>query len=264
MPKQPNHGAYEFLNTLTGKRYIGATFDLNDRSNKHWSLLYRRKHYNAALQMDFDKYGREHFTFNILEYTNKIHLLCDLEQKYIDKYGLENLYNVRNAITKKNRSPPKNKFVKKNSPPKKNKFPNPYANKYPIPALSARRKRWNDDKDNNLRQFLEKHGPEDMWDAFIRVVQMDLDGRIIAVHGSAPKKVHVVCRQHGVDHKKRFRPRRVSKSFWAYEKFVLICNICKYKPEIDPDVFMCISCGYAETHILNSLHNLEKYKLTYA
>lgn len=236
MATQRNQGVYEFLNTLTGRRYIGSTSTLDSRGPSHLSTLKHGKHSSVDLQLDFDKYGHKHFVFGVLEYVDNVELLHPCEQKYIDKYGLENLYNKFNAVSK----------AKKSSSP-----------------LSASRKRWNADKDNNLRQFLEKHGPKDMWDGFIRVVQIDLYGKIVMVHDSAPKKVHIVCRQYGIDYKKRFRPRRVSKSFWAYERFVLMCNICKCKPEIDPGVFMCTSCGYTETHILNSLHNLEKYRLTY-
>lgn len=245
-----DQGVYEFLNKITGRQYIGSTSDLNNRIKWHWTSLKHGRHDNAPLQQDFDKYGCEHFAFNVLEYVNESWLLTDCEQKWIDKYGLENLYNLRNATTK-----PYETFKRSLEKPIDESL---------IKTLSARNQRWNKDKDNNQRIFFEKHGPEDIWDNFIRVVQMDLHSKIIAIHDTInSKKIHTACRQYGVKHKNRFKPYRVDKSFWAYEKFILPCNICKCKPEISSDMFLCPSCGCMELHITNSLHNIERYKLTF-
>lgn len=243
-----NHGVYEFLNTLTGKRYIGSTQFLDERGDVHWATLEHGKHHNVDLQRAFDACGHKHFVFGALEYVDDVWLLRACEQKYIDKHGLENLYNVQNAVGKES---------------KVTKTP---IDESLLKTLSARRKRWNGDKDNNSRVFLEKHGPVSMWDCFVRVVQMDLAGKAIIVHGSATKKVHAVCRQWGVEYKNRFKPRKLNKSFWAYEYFMLACSVCrcKYPLEIGSELFKCTSCGHMDAYILNALHSVEKYKLTFA
>lgn len=239
-----NQGVYEFLNTLTGKRYIGSTAVLTERSDGHWSQLECGKHRNKDLQLDFDKYGHEHFVFGVLEYVHEVWLLKDCEQKYIDKYGLENLYNIQNAVSKKVQQ------IKK-----------PIDNE--SKASLTRRKKWDKNKDENERQLRIKFEQPIIWEHLKVIVQFSLDDKVIAIHKDSSKQVHEICR-HYSKYKKRLTPKKFKGSRWAYLDFVVMCNVCKCKQplEIYSDVFLCTSCGHSDTYTINALHNLEKYRLT--
>lgn len=62
-----NIGIYKITNTVNGKIYIGQSINLNKRIMGHKSVLSKGKHQNSYLQHSFNKYGKDCFTFEIIE-----------------------------------------------------------------------------------------------------------------------------------------------------------------------------------------------------
>lgn len=78
-------GVYEIKNTLTNHRYIGSSVNIYSRWKLHLYQLEKNKHHSIYLQRVWNKYGKNHFEFNILETCESIRdTLVFLEQKYID------------------------------------------------------------------------------------------------------------------------------------------------------------------------------------
>ncbi len=94
-------GIYEILNVDTGLRYIGSSFDIEDRIKGHFQKLNRNNHINKHLQNSYNLHGRNKFTVTILEIINftdediesKDKILRGMEQCYINKYNFDLLYN---------------------------------------------------------------------------------------------------------------------------------------------------------------------------
>jgi len=62
-------GIYKILNTVTNDFYIGsASVDLKSRKQQHFCGLKLNKHRNIHLQRAYNKYGKDSFVFNIIEY----------------------------------------------------------------------------------------------------------------------------------------------------------------------------------------------------
>jgi group I intron endonuclease len=72
---QDQEGIYILTNILRTpqKKYVGSSDRLRARTREHLSSLRRGGHSNRPLQRDFDKYGEEAFTVQVLEY-------CSVEQ----------------------------------------------------------------------------------------------------------------------------------------------------------------------------------------
>lgn len=84
-------GIYEIRNTVNNNLYIGSASDIRKRWNSHKSYLNRNLHHSPHLQKAWNKYGKECFSFVVLEITNK-NLLSEREQFYMDL--LRPVYNV--------------------------------------------------------------------------------------------------------------------------------------------------------------------------
>ena len=82
-------GIYKIINKLNNQIYIGSSIHINRRLNEHKSSLKNNKHYNKFLQNSYNKYGKEHFDFKILEECDN---LLEREQYYIDT--LKPTYNL--------------------------------------------------------------------------------------------------------------------------------------------------------------------------
>lgn len=100
-------GIYTITNRATGKLYIGESLDIYRRwHDEHIPQLRKNCHYNKELQNDFNKYGEENFSFEILEQysgndpiSTKARILI-LESYFIMQFGKAgiSLYNSENTL----------------------------------------------------------------------------------------------------------------------------------------------------------------------
>jgi len=89
-------GIYKITNDKNGKNYIGSSININKRKSKHFYLLERGIHDNKYLQQSYSKYGKDFFSFEILELCVPEQLV-EKENYYIGKYNSANLdfgYNL--------------------------------------------------------------------------------------------------------------------------------------------------------------------------
>ena len=102
-------GIYKITNKSVNKCYIGESLDIGKRWKQHIKDLSSSKHCNYKLQEDYDRFGIESFTFEIVEVLNNsdkevINLkmeLIYLEDKYIKKYNsITSGYNIEHTLGK--------------------------------------------------------------------------------------------------------------------------------------------------------------------
>lgn len=90
-----NSGVYQIKNIINNKIYIGSTKNLTKRKILHFYQLNNNKHHNQYLQNSFNKYGKDSFIFEIIEYCSKKDLFKK-EQYYIDTLMPE--YNILKIV----------------------------------------------------------------------------------------------------------------------------------------------------------------------
>lgn len=76
-------GIYKIINLTNGKIYIGSAIDFRRRELEHYRGLRLNIHHSIALQRAYNKYGKENFVFEKIEYC-EIENLIEREQFYID------------------------------------------------------------------------------------------------------------------------------------------------------------------------------------
>lgn len=89
-------GVYEFENQITKYKYIGSSFNIENRYKEHLKRLRNNKHHNKYFQNSYNIHGLNSFTFKIIIICeNNINdvLLRQQEQIYIDTYDFKKLYN---------------------------------------------------------------------------------------------------------------------------------------------------------------------------
>lgn len=92
-------GVYKIQNNVTGKVYIGCSYNTSKRWKSHLYMLRKGSHHSDKLQNSWNLYGEDSFTFEILEEVapsidNQI--LFELEEDYITEYdSFYNGYNCR-------------------------------------------------------------------------------------------------------------------------------------------------------------------------
>lgn len=90
-------GIYKIINIVNGKFYIGSSEHLDIRKKEHFRELNLNKHANKKLQNSYNKYGKENFKFEIIEYVEDVNTLLKVEQKWLDKlkpYNRDIGYNI--------------------------------------------------------------------------------------------------------------------------------------------------------------------------
>jgi len=85
-------GVYKIVNLLDGKCYVGSTANFSRREYQHRYRLERNKSEHVRLQNAWNKYGRDAFKFEPIEY-------CAPDQRIIrEQYWIDQLkpaYNMR-------------------------------------------------------------------------------------------------------------------------------------------------------------------------
>ena len=85
-------GVYLIKNKLNGKCYVGSSSNITKRWNDHKRLSTWKK-CNNDLYKDFQEYGLDNFSFEVLEECNESELF-QRERYYIETLGtIENGYN---------------------------------------------------------------------------------------------------------------------------------------------------------------------------
>lgn len=87
-------GIYKITNMVNGKVYIGQSINIKARWKDHVNTLNRKDSHSILLQRAWNKYGEEHFSFEILELCTE-DMLDEMETKYINLYDAHgNGYNI--------------------------------------------------------------------------------------------------------------------------------------------------------------------------
>jgi len=76
-------GIYNIRNIKNGKIYIGSAINIKNRGHVHINELENNKHHSKHLQHSWNKYGKNNFVFEVIEYTDVQNLL-EREQFWID------------------------------------------------------------------------------------------------------------------------------------------------------------------------------------
>lgn len=87
-------GIYKITNLVNGKLYVGSSVNLDKRIYEHFRTLNKNEHSNIHLQRAFNKYGKENFVSEILDYVSHKSELKYREQYWMDKYNWDMLYNI--------------------------------------------------------------------------------------------------------------------------------------------------------------------------
>ena len=99
--KNPKY-IYVITNNVNQKKYVGRTKNPENRFKAHMFALKSRAHYNKLLQMDFDKYGEEAFSMEVVDYGNNLRMgfhetrWITFLQTYKEEYG----YNTKEPSVK--------------------------------------------------------------------------------------------------------------------------------------------------------------------
>lgn len=81
-------GVYQIKNKMNGKRLIGSSINLDGTFNRHQFTLGLTVHENKELQQDWQAYGEENFSFEVLQFIKpREEILQSLSE--LDKYRKE-------------------------------------------------------------------------------------------------------------------------------------------------------------------------------
>ena len=86
-------GIYKITCLPENRIYIGSSSDITKRWQRHIRTLNKQEHHNYKLQLDWDCYGDESFTFEIIEETSN---LVEREKFWLDK-AFDGSYNIHNS-----------------------------------------------------------------------------------------------------------------------------------------------------------------------
>ncbi|MCI6366859.1 MAG: GIY-YIG nuclease family protein [Spirochaetia bacterium] len=83
---------YKITNKANKKFYIGITTDYKKRERQHFYQLEANKHLNYKMQKDYNLYGKENFSFEIIDEMN-----TDEETGYAHEYELIQKYHATSS-----------------------------------------------------------------------------------------------------------------------------------------------------------------------
>lgn len=88
-------GVYQIRNLINNKIYVGSTKNLYCRKRSHFYSLNKNNHRNKYLQNAYNKYGKDNFIFEVIEFCDIDNQLL-LEQYWIDRLDVcVNGYNIQ-------------------------------------------------------------------------------------------------------------------------------------------------------------------------
>jgi group I intron endonuclease len=92
MANKQTCGIYEIRNLINNKVYIGSSYNIKNRWSQHKQELNKNIHNNYHLQSAWNKYGKNNFSFKIIEeipivdtFINMKYIIIEKEQYWIDK-----------------------------------------------------------------------------------------------------------------------------------------------------------------------------------
>lgn len=77
-------GVYKITNIINNKVYVGSSVNIIKRKSAHRCMLRDGTHSNEHLQSAYNKYGKDSFVFEVIEYSTKDNLI-NREQYWIDE-----------------------------------------------------------------------------------------------------------------------------------------------------------------------------------
>lgn len=81
-------GIYKIINLVNNKIYVGSAVNLFNRFKLHKSDLKNNKHCNDYFQNAYNKYGKNNFIFDIIEFVENKNSLIEKEQYWIDELNV--------------------------------------------------------------------------------------------------------------------------------------------------------------------------------
>jgi len=83
---------YSIINLKNNKMYIGSAVNFRLRYNQHMYDLRRKNHHSPHFQRSWEKYGKDNFSFEIIELVDDKTKLLEREQVWLDLFKPE--YNI--------------------------------------------------------------------------------------------------------------------------------------------------------------------------
>ncbi len=81
-----NSGIYTIKNSINNNIYVGSSCNLKDRIYRHLLHLKQKRHHSIHLQRAYDKYGKDNFRIQVVEYCKEA-LLKEREEFYMKKFN---------------------------------------------------------------------------------------------------------------------------------------------------------------------------------